>query len=146
MLHDHDDHLSNQVLWYKDTMKLIEGDRIHMANVGNTYKLSIAGDDDDDDDGDGDDDDNDDDVDDDDDDPIFIHHDENHDGDCDTCIYMWRNNKVKMMIGYVDYCGYVIAHIYTSCVITMWRCLFLLAHVYITYCIFYMRIRVHYTL
>lgn len=31
-----------RVLWYKDTMKLIEGDRIHMANVGNTYKLSIA--------------------------------------------------------------------------------------------------------
>ena len=42
-------------------MKLIEGDRIHMANVGNTYKLSIAGDGDDvDDDVDGDDDDNDD--------------------------------------------------------------------------------------
>ena len=75
MLHDHDDHLFNQVLWYKDTMKLIEGDRIHMANVGNTYKLSIAGDDDDDvDDGD---------------DPTFIHHDENHDGDCDTCIYTY---------------------------------------------------------
>jgi len=31
-----------RVLWYKDTMKLIEGDRIHMASVGNTYKLSIA--------------------------------------------------------------------------------------------------------
>ena len=28
----------------------------------------------------------------------------------------------------------------------MWRCLFLLAHVYIAYCIFYMRIHVHYTL
>ena len=64
MLHDHDDHLSNQVLWYKDTMKLIEGDRIHMANVGNTYKLSIAGDDDDVDDDDVDDDDVDDDDDD----------------------------------------------------------------------------------
>ena len=72
---DHDDHLSNQVLWYKDTMKLIEGDRIHMANVGNTYKLSIAGDDED--------------VDDHDDFPTFIHHDENHDGDCDTCIYIY---------------------------------------------------------
>ena len=75
MLHDHDDHLSYQVLWYKDTMKLIEGDRIHMANVGNTYKLSIAGDDGDDvDDGD---------------DPTFINHDENHDGDCDTCLYIY---------------------------------------------------------
>ena len=40
---DHDNYLSDQVLWYKDTMKLIEGDRIHMASVGNTYKLSIAG-------------------------------------------------------------------------------------------------------
>ena len=65
MLHDHDDHICNQVLWYKDTMKLIEGDRIHMANVGNTYKLSIAGDDDD-----VDDDDDDDDVDDD---PTYIY-------------------------------------------------------------------------
>ena len=56
-------------------MKLIEGDRIHMANVGNTYKLSIAGDDGDDvDDGD---------------DPTFINHDENHDGDCDTCLYIY---------------------------------------------------------
>ena len=89
MLHDHDDHLSNQVLWYKDTMKLIEGDRIHMANVGNTYKLSIAGDDD---------------VEDDDDDPKFIMM-KIMIGDCDTCIYMWRNNRVKMMIVYVDYCG-----------------------------------------
>lgn len=30
-----------RVLWYKDTMKLIEGERIHMSNVGNTYKLNI---------------------------------------------------------------------------------------------------------
>ena len=31
-----------QVLWYRDTMKLIEGERLHMSSVGNTYKLSIA--------------------------------------------------------------------------------------------------------
>lgn len=31
-----------RVLWYKDTMKLIEGERIHMSSVGNTFKLSIA--------------------------------------------------------------------------------------------------------
>jgi len=30
-----------RVLWYKDTMKLIEGDRMHMSSVGNTYKLTI---------------------------------------------------------------------------------------------------------
>ena len=30
-------------------------------------------------------------------------------------IYMCRYNRVKMMIGYVDHCGYVIAHIYTLC-------------------------------
>ena len=68
-------------------MKLIEGDRIHMANVGNTYKLSIAGDDDDDDD---------DDVDD----PTFIHHDENHDGDCDTCLYIQGVSKKRYFLGF----------------------------------------------
>ena len=31
-----------QVLWYKDTMKLIEGERIHTEHIGNTYKLSIT--------------------------------------------------------------------------------------------------------
>jgi len=31
-----------RVLWYRDTMKLIEGERLHMSSVGNTYKLSIA--------------------------------------------------------------------------------------------------------
>ena len=31
-----------QVLWYKDTMKLIEGERIHTEHIGNTYKLSIS--------------------------------------------------------------------------------------------------------
>ena len=32
-----------QVLWYKDTMKLIEGERIHTEHIGNTYKLIISG-------------------------------------------------------------------------------------------------------
>jgi len=32
-----------RVLWYKDTMKLIEGERIHTEHIGNTYKLSITG-------------------------------------------------------------------------------------------------------
>lgn len=31
-----------RVLWYKDTMKLIGGDRIQTEQVGDTYKLSIA--------------------------------------------------------------------------------------------------------
>jgi len=31
-----------RVLWYKDTMKLIEGERIHTEHIGNTYKLSIT--------------------------------------------------------------------------------------------------------
>ena len=30
-----------KVVWYKDTMKLIQGDRIHTEQVGDTYKLSI---------------------------------------------------------------------------------------------------------
>ena len=51
-----------------------------------------------------------------------------------------------MMLVMLIIVGNAIAHIYTSWVITMWRCLFLLAHVYIAYCIFYKRIRVHYTL
>ena len=30
------------MLWYRDTMKLIEGERLHMSSVGDTYKLSIT--------------------------------------------------------------------------------------------------------
>jgi len=31
-----------KVLWYKDTMKLIQGERIHTEHIGNTYKLIIS--------------------------------------------------------------------------------------------------------
>jgi len=31
-----------RVLWYKDTMKLIQGDRIHTEQVGDTYKLTVS--------------------------------------------------------------------------------------------------------
>ena len=30
-----------QVLWYKETMKLIEGERLHTEQIGDTYKLTI---------------------------------------------------------------------------------------------------------
>ena len=30
-----------QVLWYRDTMKLIQGDRITTEQVGDTYKLTV---------------------------------------------------------------------------------------------------------
>ena len=31
-----------QVVWYKDTMKLMETSRLHMINVGDTYKMTIV--------------------------------------------------------------------------------------------------------
>jgi len=31
-----------RVYWYKRTMKLLEGERIHMKTVGNTYRLSLS--------------------------------------------------------------------------------------------------------
>ena len=31
----------SQVLWYKETMKLIEGERLHTEQIGDTYKLTI---------------------------------------------------------------------------------------------------------
>ena len=34
--------LLSQVLWYKETMKLIEGERLHTEQIGDTYKLTIA--------------------------------------------------------------------------------------------------------
>ena len=33
--------LLSQVLWYKETMKLIEGERLHTEQIGDTYKLTI---------------------------------------------------------------------------------------------------------
>ena len=30
-----------QVLWYKETMKLIEGDRLQLEQIGDTYKLTL---------------------------------------------------------------------------------------------------------
>ena len=32
-----------KVLWYKDTMKLMESSHLHILNVGDTYKLTILG-------------------------------------------------------------------------------------------------------
>jgi len=31
-----------KVTWYKNTMKLLDGERIHTKNIGNTHKLSLA--------------------------------------------------------------------------------------------------------
>ena len=29
------------MLWYKETMKLIEGDRLQLVQIGDTYKLTL---------------------------------------------------------------------------------------------------------